>query len=291
MNKNTVHWVLTVATLVGVIYTILATEFGMSIFRGPQLSFEISNSIMIWEDMGRFTLQPTIQIKNTGGKPGIIKKLSAYLKHTDTEGKTTYNKILDGERYRSVTSSTNGDVLLIGPFHVAPKEVWGAQVWFYEQLTQQQEDARSEYAVEAFRDLLKQYETDVKEYHKNKDHKGPKQVYYIKDEEKILSPLKAVVDTQTKMLTSGDYELLIMAWKENDDTPSIKKAYTFSLTKKAIDTLTIYTTELLKSRPGFHAKEPMFYGNQRIEEIVDKNRIKALYNSFVEMERRTQRKQ
>lgn len=120
-------------------------------------------------------------------------------------------------------------------------------------------------------------------------YKNSKELYFVDD--KLFKEIKDFVDGRLKNITSGEYEILFMAWygSNQDDrpwrNPSWVKGYTFDLTKLQLKGFRDYQLDSFRSRQAFHPKYTNYFALpplREIDEEKDKAILETLFQSYRE---------
>lgn len=266
MNSNRIA-ILSLAVAVASFLYNPISEF----LKGEDLRIKTGDNVLISSTFGNLGFNQFIQINNLGNDKGTIKKIKIYVKRIDNKGlKSIYSA--QNFCYDKFLSDNSPVIIPFAETILKPNENWSGFVNFYN--FSKKED---EYKLSAYKDLINDELDSINEVYRFNLISPSKNCA----SEKAFNPMKEYIEDKLKILETGEYFYLLMAWDDKKVEPLVTKLYSFSIYPSDLDILRRNTTELKKGMwMNYFPNNRNFGFLSTLTEINDSDRIKQLLEEF-----------
>ncbi len=183
-------------------------------FEKPKLDILVGKSMMVYETWGNLSSNLFVQLVNRGGAGGLVEKVSIFIKSRDSD----YSHILNGQTYFLQPEAVGqNDIVSQIPFSyvtVDSGSIWTGYISTFADVSKSQQAK--------IQDIIQRTSEDISSKFVQG---GP----VVTIEPALMEEIRSFTRGNLRGFGIGEHQLLVMGWAQGDQTPSLMKAYSFSV--------------------------------------------------------------
>jgi hypothetical protein len=238
-------------------------------FEKPKIDLIVGQRISFYEKWGNLGMNVFLQIPNTGNVGTTIEKVAFYISSLDSD----YSRYLPGQSYylkpETLEEVQRVNQIPLSNIFIEKQSVWNSFINSYLEANKATQMKIEELTLAVGQDIMSKLEPDG-------------DIVFIEDDlyDQIIDFVRDNLDS----LSIGEYQLLAMGWKQNDNNPSIMKAYSFSIYESDLQRFKNKEQEYLSGAgilyPIVNPLQIPLGFNSILTEIIDSNIVSNLYKSY-----------
>lgn len=238
-------------------------------FEKPNLDLVVGRNMTLFETWGNLTANLFVQLVNKGGAGGVVERMDIFIKSKDTG----YAHVMPAQTYYLQPEAiSRNEIVAQIPFSnitVPSDTIWSGFIASFSSWSRTQSATISEITKKTQIEINSKYVPN-----------GPA----VTIGTDLMSRIRDFTRGNLGRFDIGEYQLLVLAWSQGSNTPTLRKAFNFSVFESDVARLFVkeegypYGSGILFPIDATTNQQAVF--NVTLDEIEDQEMINRLYMAY-----------